>query len=124
MIRDEVSTWDGIDRDYVASSLLRILDKYPLELSVLRAPLKLKGVRSTTPCISISVCQTCGGWTTIQLRKMTKMGGVYRITPEALKALRCVVTTGCPGPVEVAFPATFEGNPTKEEVMNNTKGVD
>ncbi|MHB1731878.1 MAG: hypothetical protein ACYCU8_00220 [Ferrimicrobium acidiphilum] len=105
-----VATWDEVDVDALSYATYSRVEGFDMMLAVLRYPTKIEKKRSLTPCISIAVCTKCGGWYTIQLRKNNKLGGVLGVPDTEREKLKCVVTTGCTGEIEVATPATVEGS--------------
>jgi hypothetical protein len=114
-----VRTWDEVDTSALSDATFDKLDRFYSTLSVLRYPTKIEKKRALTPCISIVVCTKCGGWYTMQLKKNNRAGGVLGITKDAEESLKCVLTTGCGGKVEVARPAIIEGSTKRVQKEEN-----
>jgi hypothetical protein len=120
MMRAGVTTWSEYDSSALPSKTAHALEDQRCVLDAIRAPIKVKGMRTASPCISVAVCQKCHGWTTIQLRNSAKLKG-YRLSSDAIAKLQCVVTNKCDGQIEVAIPGDFEGRVTNTTSVQQNK---
>ncbi len=120
----QVHSWNEVSSDDIDPGVLARLTKYELYISLLRLPTLIPGTRRRDAGISIAICQKCGGWWTVPIKRLAKSDYMYGIPSSELSKLKCVVTSRCDGRIRVPMVSAPESVTTTRDLRENKENDD